>query len=134
MTLTPEQLHILQHSLGCNEYGLSEHRGSDEGDGCFGYYRNRYVSPPNDDLIGLVQLGYMRDHALQNPYICRHHHCFSVSFSVTREGVAAMLAQSPRPPRVSRARRRYLQWLHVADAFGGMKFGEWLRRKLYKPR
>jgi hypothetical protein len=131
MTLTPEQLHILQHSLGCNEYGLSEHMRPDEGDGCFGYYRNRYVSPPNDDLIGLVQLGYMRDLSFQNPYIWGHqNHCFSV----TREGVTAMLAQSPRPPRVSRARRRYLQWLWVADAFGGMKFGEWLRRKLYKPR
>lgn len=126
--MTPEQLHILQHSLGCNAFGISEHRGPDEGDGCFGYHRNRYVSEPTPNLRALCNVGYMRDHGPQ--VICGGNHLYSV----TAEGVAAMLAGSPRPPRVSRGRRRYLKWLKVADAFGDMKFGEWLRRKLYKPR
>jgi hypothetical protein len=119
--MNPEQLHILQHSLGCNQYGHSEHRGPDEGDGCFGYYRNRFVSDMTPDLMTLVQLGYMRDYGPLK--ICGGAHCFSVTVG----GIAAMREHSPKPPKLTRSQRRYRYWRKVADAFGDMTFGEWLK-------
>lgn len=58
--MSPEHLHILQHSLGCDQYGRGE-VGRDEVDGCFGYYRNRYVSDPTPDLTTLVAEGLVSD-------------------------------------------------------------------------
>jgi hypothetical protein len=123
MTLTPDQLHILQHSLGCDQYGQTAHRANS--DDHFGrYFRNRYVSYPTPDLAALVDAGFMRDHGAYA--ICGGDHCYTV----TEAGLTAMLAQSPKPPKLTRAQKRYREYL---DADCGMTFGEWLKcREAYK--
>jgi hypothetical protein len=45
-------------------------------------------------------------------------------FCVTPNGKAHVDEHSPKPPKVSRSKARYLAWL---DADCGMKFGEWIR-------
>lgn len=118
MKLTAEQLHILQHSMGLDQHG----RGTK--------YRNHYAdheqSPHWLDLHILVAAGLMEDRgriAAWGNLTC---------FTVTPEGERAIAEQSPKPPKVSPARQRWLQWRDVADAYFPMKFGEWLKRKLYK--
>ena len=122
--MTPNHLHILQHSLGCDEYGRSERIYPDEGDGRMGFYRNRYVCDPEPDLIELCRLGYMKDCGPME--IAANMHCYMV----TREGREAMYRESPAPPKVSLSRQRYLDYLH-ADS--GWSFGEWLKYGGYKP-
>lgn len=36
---------------------------------------------------------------------------------------------SPKPPRVSAGKARYLEWLRVADVFPDWKFGDWLKNR-----
>lgn len=121
--MNKEQLHILQHSLGCDEYGLAD-IGRDENDGCFGYYRNRYVSDPTPDLLALVEAGLMRDHGAHKLAGGMHY------YRVTEQGLFAMRRESPTAPKVSRARKRYLAFL---DADLGCTFGEYLKNKWYAP-
>jgi hypothetical protein len=125
MTLTPEQLHILQHSLGCDQYGQTAHRANS--DDHFGrYYRNHYVSDPTPDLRALVNAGFMKDYPPSELYGGQDYHCYTV----TEAGLTAMLEQSPKPPKLTRAQKRYQEYL---DADCGMTFGEWLkRREAYK--
>jgi len=117
--MTKEQLHILQHSLGLDQYG----RGKE--------YRNRYVVGPDCDSFTacqeLVSMGMMQDRGAQP--ICGGMHCFMV----TDWGRMKMHEESPEPPKVSRGRQRYLKWLEVGDAFGDWKFGDWLKAGGYKP-
>lgn len=122
MTLTPSQLHILQHSLGCDKYGASTTPLTNEQDGCYGYYRNRYVGDPDDDLNALVAAGFMVGSAPVNTFggMCHYH--------VTSEGIAAMIMQSPRAPVLSCSQQRYRQWLRED---GCMSFGEWLKHRRY---
>lgn len=122
--MTPNQLHILQHALGCDEYGLADRVYRDEGDGCFNYYRNRYVSHADVDLTELVDMGYMTcraGNALTGDMPCYH---------VTKAGVAAMRAESPPRPKISRSKQRYLDYLR-ADL--GCTFTEYLKNGWYKP-
>jgi hypothetical protein len=94
MTLTPEQLHILQHSLGCDQYGKTTYCGDNDDDECFGrYHRNRYVSYPNDMLISLVTMDLMKDHGSHSLAAGMHY------YTVTQYGLGAMIAQSPRMKR-----------------------------------
>lgn len=84
--MTPEQLHILQHSLGVDKYG--------QGD----MHRNHFCAGGKDEEIcrELVTLGYMQTwpNADKNgrlpdfPYF---------NCSVTDSGKAAMIAESPKP-------------------------------------
>jgi len=105
--MTPEQLHILQHSLGLDQYS----QGS--------MYRNRYVCDPNPEICALVNLGWMGDNGSIEMF--GGMHCYYV----TDEGKAAMFAATPKPPKISRSRERYLRFLR-ADS--GMNFGEWLKK------
>jgi len=109
--MKPELLHILQHSLGCDQYGKSKHRGRDEGDGCFGYYRNRYICDPEPNLTELVSLGLMADHG-PRPLIGTMHF-----YSVTEKGISEMMSRSPKPPKVSKSKARYNRYRSVDDAF-----------------
>lgn len=61
MTLTPEQLHVLQHSLGTDKHGETAYRGRDEGDGKWWFHRNHYAGDATPLLDGLVAAGLMRD-------------------------------------------------------------------------
>jgi len=124
--MTPNQLHILQHSLGCDQYGHATKIYRDENDGCFNYYRNRYVSDPDPNLIALVEMGYMEDRGSYGT-LTGGMHCYMV----TKEGVAAMKRESPERPYLSRSQRRYRAFL---DADGCLTFGEWLKCGGYKER
>lgn len=111
MKLTKKQLHIIQHSLGCDQYGMSDSRGRDEHDGCLGFYRNRYVCGPRPEILELVTAGLMVDHGPQS--IAGGMHCYSV----TPAGVLAMDEQSPSPPRVSAAKRRWRAFSGVSERY-----------------
>lgn len=112
--MTSEQLHIIQHSLGCDQYG----RGT--------RYRNHYCAstgPGSNEavLVSLVEAGLMKEHRSPSfvPSDMR-------TFSVTPAGIEAMERESPKPPKVSRSKQRYADFLR-ADS--GLTFIEWLRSR-----
>lgn len=105
--MTTEQLHILQHSLGVDKYGQGQMN------------RNHFCAGASDEPIcrELVALGYMQQHVTTEVF--PYYNC-----SVTKEGKAAMLAESPKPPKLTRGQKRYRAFLH-ADT--GRSFGEWMK-------
>ena len=113
--MTPAQLHILQHSLGLDKYGQGRQ------------YRNHYVIGPQcdgySDCRELAQLGFMQEYGPREIAGGMH------TFTVTPEGMIAVAIESPASPKVSKSRRRYLDFLH-ADV--GCSFGEWLKNGWYK--
>ena len=117
-------LHILQHSLGCDQYGQTSYRGTDEGDGCWWYPRNRYLTDPASPCGAgcqeLVAIGYLTDHGPQTIASGMH------LYTVTEAGRDAMINESPRSPRLSKSKQRWAYWLRIADAFSGNKFGDFL--------
>lgn len=121
--MTRQHLHILQHSLGLDDNGRDS-----KGALCPPKtYRNHYVT---DDQGGngalckeMVAAGLMERHAPR-----------AVSgempiFTVTEAGRAYIREHSPKPPRVSAGKARYLEWLRVADVFPDWKFGDWLKNR-----
>lgn len=110
-------LHILQHSLGLDEYG----RGT--------FYRNRFVtgegSTDHPLCMELVSLGYMKRFPAVEMF------GGSDAFIVTEEGKRAAVAESPSPPKISRSKQRYLDFLAYD---GSMTFMEYLRWRDYKDR
>lgn len=119
--MNPNQLHILQHSLGCNQYGITEHRFPRDEE----YYRNHYVSQADANLMGLVNLGFMT--VRPGSMLSGGTEC--LVYQVTPAGIAAMKSESPKPPKVSKARGRYLKFLN-ADL--SCSFGEYLKNGWYK--
>lgn len=110
--MTPEQLQILQHSLGVDRYG--------QGD----IYRNHFCAGADDEPVcrELVAMGYMRVwHPNESPL--PYYNC-----AVTEAGKQAMLESSPKPPVLTRDQKRYREFLN-ADT--GESFGEWLK---YRPK
>jgi hypothetical protein len=108
--MKPTLLHILQHSLGLDEYG----RGT--------FYRNRFVtgegSKDHADCMALVELGFMS--RVANVKLFGGSDCFTV----TDEGKHAAVANSPSPPKISRSKQRYQDYLDVDCS---MTFIEYLR-------
>ena len=103
-------LHILQHTLGLNEY-------------CEGrQYRNHFVAGGDDvrKCRELVSLGHMverKDNGLTGG---------SPWFSVTQQGIDFVATNSPaRPPepKLTRSQKRYREYLR-ADS--GLSFAEWI--------
>jgi hypothetical protein len=117
--MTPRQLEIIQHALGCNKYGMNDHPNVSHREP---YYRNHFCAGDRDedDCKALVALGYMVQHKTTDwlPY----YNC-----SVTSKGIRAMLEESPRSPKLTRSQKRYRAWL---DADCEMTFFEWMK---YKP-
>lgn len=112
--MTPDHLHILQHALGLDKYG----RGRQ--------YRNHYVTD-GLECDRLVDLGLM---ARRHPTELTGG---MASFTVTDAGKAYVREHSPKPPKVSRGRARYLHWLAVSDT-SNEPFGAWIKRKGWKDR
>ena len=110
--MTTAQLQILQHAYGADEYG----RG--------GGYRSHFCAGADDEPIcrELVALGYMQVFA-PNQSPLPYYNC-----AITVEGIEAMCRESPKPPKLTRAQKRYREWLRVADLIG---FGDWLKRRHY---
>jgi hypothetical protein len=110
-SLNKRLLEILQHALGLDEYGRGES------------HRNHFCAGGDDvaDCAELVALGYMRSWRSQHyPYF---------NCAVTELGRAAVLRESPQPPKLSRSQKRYRAWLNVADVYPDWSFGDWLRYK-----
>lgn len=110
-------LHILQHSLGADEFG----RGRQ--------YRNHFVTGEGSvdypHCMALVEKGLMTKHlgsALTGG---------DDLFHVTEAGKRYVAELSPPPPKLMRSQRRYRSYL---DADSGMSFGEWLRCNPEVPR
>jgi hypothetical protein len=114
VSMTREQLHVLQHSLGLDKYGQGE------------MYRNHFCAGGKDVAIcqSLIDLGYMQ----QFP-TTKHLPYFNCN--VTESGKEAVKRESPAPPMLTRGQKRYRQFLK-ADT--GMKFGDWLAVAPRPPR
>ncbi len=110
--MTTAQLHILQHSLGVDQYG----RGSEN--------RNHFCAGGADEDIckELIALGYMKQH--HTTEVFPYFNC-----SVTEEGKKAMRRESPPPPKLTAGQVRYREWLRVADVFPDWDFGDWLKHR-----
>lgn len=115
--MTPSQLHILQHALGCDQYGQGTR------------YRRHFATGPGSkdfaDCQALCEQGYMT-HNGPEPMLGRMYY-----FQVTQSGETAMEDASPQPPKLSRARQRYHEFLNEDS---GMKFGEWLKAQAGRRR
>jgi hypothetical protein len=110
MTLTPKQLHILQHSLGVDEHGQGEQ------------YRNRYVVDPGDhDIDALVSSGLMVDRGSMGELTAGMH-----VYMVTDAGKLSMRRESSPPPKLTRSQTRYRKYLKEGSS---LTFGEWLRQQ-----
>jgi len=96
-------LHILQHSLGVDQYGQGNQ------------YRNHFAASSGDKDFDrcqrLVEMGFMAN--LGQREIWGDLHCFIV----TPAGVEAVAVESPRPPKLSRGQKRYREYLKIADCF-----------------
>ena len=104
--LNARQLEILQHALGVDQYGQGQ------------MYRNHFCAGGADEDVccELVELGFMQTFTRSwLPY----YNC-----TVTESGRAAMLAESPKPPKLTRAQQRYRRYLHHDS---GLSFREWLK-------
>lgn len=108
--MNPKHLHILQHALGLDEYG----QGS--------MYRNHFVTGEGSEdhahCMTLVRLGYM-DYRPKVPIAG-----YDDVFFVTEAGKTAVKSESPPPPKLSRSKQRYLDFL---QRDGSETFGEWLK-------
>ena len=109
-----QSLHILQHALGLDDYG----RGKE--------YRNHYVADEGCDgfaeCMAHVEAGRMFRRGPSDLYGGRKSYCFTV----TDAGRAYVREHSPKPPKRTRAQRRYAEWL---EADCGLSFGEWLKQR-----
>lgn len=105
--ITKSQLHILQHSLGVDEYG----RGRQ--------YRNHFVTGEGStdwpDCNALVDSGLMT--VRRNHPLCGKSDCFNV----TEAGKQYVAEHSPKPPKVSRSKARYKRYLEYGDSFDNFR-------------
>lgn len=106
-----EKLHILQHSLGLDDYGQGRE------------YRNHYCAGPGHDswnlLRELVAEGLMVDRGSRGELTGGDN-----LFMVTEAGRSHVRDHSPAPPKLTRSQQRYRRFL---DADCGLTFREWLR-------
>jgi hypothetical protein len=109
--ITKDHLQILQHSLGVDQYGQGAQ------------YRNHFCPGGND---------VMRCEELESLGLMWRRTVFDdVCFHVSLKGKKFVSVHSPKPPKLSKSKLRYLQWMDVADLYD-FGFGEWLKRGLYK--
>ena len=105
--MEPKLLHILQHSLGLDEYG----RGT--------RYRNHFCTGPGSKDFEycqtLAEQGLMVDHGPRKMFAGDH------LFEVTAAGDDAVRECSPKPPKLTRSQKRYRAYLEVADCYVDFK-------------
>jgi hypothetical protein len=119
MAITSGQLGILQHAVGVDKFG----RGP--------MNRNHFCAGAGDeaDCRKLVRMGYMRLWSGADPETGRIDSYPYYNCLVTLEGKAAILRESPDPPKLTRSQQRYREYFRSS---AGFSFGEWLRKGLYK--
>jgi hypothetical protein len=110
--MSTEEIHILFHSLGLDDNGHGRE------------YRNHFATDPKsqDGILceHLCTKGYMQDHGEQSMWGGMHCYC------VTEQGKEFARTKAIHP-RLTRSQKRYRAFLS-ADC--GMRFGEWLKRKI----
>jgi hypothetical protein len=98
-----ELLQILQHSIGVDQYGQGEQ------------YRNHFATGPGgkdfEKCQELESLGLMED--LGKRSMWGDMHCFVV----TPKGIDTVALESPTPPKISKSKARYKEYLDSADCF-----------------
>ena len=105
MNLSKEELHILQHTLGLDEYGEGNR------------YRNYYAIYPESSsrviIDGLVQRGLMAGYMESDFSELLYYH-------VTDRGEESIALNSPVRPKISRSKQRYQDYLksEVDESFG----------------
>ncbi len=109
--MTKEQLHVLQHALGVNEYGVSPK-------GCTPYYRDYYIGEDKtaDELVSLGYMVKLAGNVATGGDFC---------YRVTDAGKKAIRDESPSPPKLTRSQIRYREYLD-ADGCLGETFREYL--------
>ena len=119
--MTPRQLEIIQHALGCDKYGKTQYRDVPAHPDYFPYHRNHFCAGGGDesDCRALVELGFMQKHKRTEwlPYF---------NCSVTPAGIKAMRDESPAPPKKTRSQLQFEEYRNCEDAFG-WTFREFLR-------
>lgn len=96
--LSPEHLHILQHALGLDQYGLGE------------MYRNHYVGGV-EECRPLVAMGLMEE---MKP---RSISGGDIWFIVTKAGIEAVKNESPKPHKPTRSQKRMQDYRDFSDAY-----------------
>ena len=98
--MTKQQLEILEHALGVNQYGQGP------------MYRNDYCAGGDDVEVckELIAMGYMIQHKTTDwlPYF---------NCSVTREGKKAVIEESPKPPKKTRSQLRMEEYRSFSDCY-----------------
>lgn len=113
--MSAEGLHILQHTIGRDEFGQPRSKSNPE-------FRNHFVTgeggKDHAHCMALVAAGLMTRQTGHAPS------GGSDVFYVTDAGRSYVAEHSPAPPKLSRSQRRYQAFL---DADCDMSFGEWLK-------
>jgi hypothetical protein len=98
-----KKLHILQHSLGVDEHGRGEQ------------YRNHFVTgkgshdwPACNELVAQGLMTVRRNHHLSGGDDC---------FWVTDAGRQYILENSPKQPKLNKAKARYARFREYGDGF-----------------
>jgi len=101
-----EFLQILQHSIGADQYGQY---------GPYGHHRNFFGTGPGGKdfslCLKLVEMGMMKNNGHQDIFLGEYW------FYVTPKGINTVELESPSPPKVSRSKARYKEYLNCADCF-----------------
>lgn len=104
MTAEEKHLAILQHTLGVDRYGQGVQ------------YRNYFVTSEKTvdfpSCMAMVNAGLMGKRA--PPAFC---HQDSWNFFVTPKGREFVKTFSPKPPKLSKSRQRYLRYCKYGDTF-----------------
>lgn len=118
MTLSKEQLGILQHSIGVDQYGHGES------------HRNHFVTGESgrDALLceSLCAYGLMKRTYNIHPDLTGGGICYFV----TEAGRRLFFSQCPKPPKKTPGQLRYEEWLRLDDCTDET-FGEWIKNKGY---
>lgn len=114
-------LHILQHTLGLDQYGQPpEGRKPCSDDDFPNCYRNNYVLGPEGSWFSTLQemtaAGLMTDHGPQSVLGGMH------VFHATQQGYDAVKQHSPAPPQLTRAQRRWRHFRAVREVCPDLTF------------
>lgn len=113
-------LHILQHSLGLDEYGRT--RGGNRN-----FFGTGEGNPDHVMCEQAVARGLMTKRATRLAF-CPHEDVFYV----TDAGKAWILEVSPKPPKIPASKSRYRAYLDARD-YSDMTFAEFLKGRWYLP-
>lgn len=117
--LTPQQLGILQHAIGADQYGR---RGRGERN----YFTTDAGGADGRVCKSLVSLGLMADRGSYGELSGNGN-----IYVVTGRGIDAVTRESPPPPKTTRSKLRYESFLSWKDAFGGT-FRDFLKTEYAK--